>query len=213
MNQIFRSFPVMAHQHLFRVLVLLTLVGCESSNSIPMQLTRNQSALDYYAWLTQATPVAIASERALLQESPATSRPLEDQVRLALILGIQDNPEDRQQAQQLLAAVSANPPLLLPLQDEYRILGQLWSRYLLMQDQLAAQTSRQQALTTELQQQRQDYEQLLLQILQQDEVLATMQQNSRLLEDHNILLQQQLEALTEIEEELMDRGQAGNGEE
>jgi hypothetical protein len=205
---------LLKYRYLLPTLLLATVTGCAGTTSIPLQLTRYRSALDYYAWVVAAGTEDLDEELIQLQADAATV-PVDavNSVRMALVLGTRNQTGDRQQAIDLLQTVEDNTPVLPVMNSEYEILAQLWSDYL--QTGAALATGQDQLLATqeELQRQQQDKEALLQEILQQDEVLATTQRNTRLLERQNSLLQQQLEALTDIEQQLMDRESEGDGEE
>ena len=192
--------------------IMLAISGCANTTSIPLQLARYQSALDYYAWLIQASGDAISTEKSRLESNPELIMTREDKVRLALILGYGNEPKAREQAQVLLRSFTDNPSLLPPLPDDYQILGLLWTDYLALMNDLDSDRANTKALQQQIEHQHSDYQALLMQVLQQDELLATIEQNNRLLQRQNSLLQQQLEALTDIEEQLMDRGRQDNDE-
>jgi predicted nucleic acid-binding protein len=201
-------------RYLPSLMLVAVMTGCAGTASIPLQLTRYRSVLDYYAWVAAADTEALNGELDQLQATAASDPGnTENAVRMALVLGTRNEADDRQQALDLLHAVAENPPLLPVTGSEYLILGQLWADYLQTGTSLVAEQDAHLHAMAELQKQKRDYEALLQQILQQDEVLSTMQRNSRLLENQNSLLQQQLEALTDIEQQLMDRGSEDDGEE
>jgi hypothetical protein len=205
---------LMKYRYLLPTLLLATVTGCAGTASIPLQLTRYRSALDYYAWVVAAGTEDLDDELSQLQ-AEATTAPVDtvNAVRTALVLGARNQAGDRQLALDLLQKVEDNSPVLPVMDSEYEVLAHLWSDYLQTGAALATEQDQRLATQDELQQQQQDKEALLQQILQQDEVLATTQRNSRLLERQNSLLQQQLEALTDIEQQLMTRESEGDGEE
>ena len=181
-------------------------VGLSSSTLVP-----EQSALTYFQWLQSASADAIQAEQRSL--SRAAANPQLRDVKLGLLLSLRPNAttEDTVEAEHLLTTViNADAHPNLPL--DYQIFAEHWLQVLQQQVQLRESSDRQNNTQVSLEELRGRYDDLEHRFEVLTEVRNSLEKQNALLEQQNRLMQQQIDALTIIEQQLVeqDQGNAGN---
>jgi hypothetical protein len=178
------------------VLLCAALTACNSPVSFATsEVSTEQSALSYYAWLQQASAEAITAEQAKLS-AVVTPVPPQQLVKQAMLLTMAETATAEQfiQAQQLLQQAT-----------EYQLFGQHWSkvlelrqaRLLLIQQGDAQLVAINQAQTSQAELQ-QRYNLLSNTLVQRERQVTELQQRLD-------VLQKQLNALTGIEQQLVEQ--------
>lgn len=192
------------------VLGLCTLVACESPAVISTSsVAPEQSVLAYYEWLQSASPAALETELGVLNRG-ASSNALQHDIKLALLLSAQSNDSDdaakEEEAMRLLNNVSnANGRDNLPV--DYRIFAGSWLGYLQQRQKLRDFANLQQNSEAMLQQLENTYHDLEERYARLSQVMNSLETQNDLLAQQNKLMQQQIDALTLIEQQLVEREQ------
>jgi hypothetical protein len=198
------------------VLLCVALTACNSPVGFATsEVSTEQSALSYYAWLQQASAEAITAEQAKLS-AVVTPVPPQQLVKQAMLLTMADTASAEQlaQAQQLLEQAQALPVVAAPggmstnmanLATEYQLFGQHWrkvlelrqARQLLIQQGEAQLLAINQAQTSQ-EELQQRYNLLSNTLVQRERQVTELQQRLE-------VLQKQLNALTGIEQQLVEQ--------
>jgi hypothetical protein len=175
-------------------------VGLSSSTLVP-----EQSALAYYQWLRSASNDAVATELRILRAQSQT-QPLRD-VKLALLtsLSADSEVEVQNEAARLLTEAVRLGGTSLP--EDYRLLAAYWIDVLAQRGELRKlQVQLQQGAET-LERLRQEHTVLEQSYAVQTETVNSLQAQKALLEQHNRIMQKQIDALTAIEQQLVEQDQ------
>jgi DNA repair exonuclease SbcCD ATPase subunit len=191
-------------------LLLGLLVGCSSPIGLSSStIGPEQTVLSYFQWLQAASAEAVQAELNSLATIKPVNQPLQE-VKRALLLSRQPTSADNEaEAIALLSAITANPPSTLP--DDYLSFARLWLQ--LVQErrqfqQLTRQLTESEAALASV---RQNQEALESRYALLREVMDTQEQQNALLAQQNALMQQQIDALTNIEQQLVELDQNTTG--
>lgn len=168
------------------VVSLLTMAGCTTSPA-PLFGTVEPagfSAIDYYYWISQASPDATDGERMRLEQRILLPGAEEALVQLAVLISTRNiGPEEDARALALLAEFEQRAAVG-PVDSEYQIFSQLWRETLEMREEVRLMTESKAA------------------------DLARIEE----LENESAELRQQIEALKRIEQQLDRRTQVRDEE-
>lgn len=187
---------------------LCTLVACTSPAVLSTgSVAPEQSVLAYYEWLQSASPSALETELGVLNRG-ASSNQLQHDVKLALLLSAQglNDVAMEEQALRLLESIDNNGAREnLPV--DYRIFAGHWLAYLQQRQKLRDFSKVQQNSEQMLQQLENTYHDLEQRYSRLSQVMNSLEKQNDLLAQQNKLMQQQLDALTVIEQQLVEREQ------
>jgi len=177
-------------------------VGLTSST-----LTPEQSALAYYQWVRSASVEARQAElrnlRTQLQPQP------QREVKMALVLSVPPTADADQvaEASRLLSDAAHVPGHGLP--DDYRILASHWLEVLALRGELHHLQRQLQEGADTLARLQQEHAVLERGYAVQSETVNSLQAQKTLLEQQNRIMQKQIDALTAIEQQLVDQDPRG----
>lgn len=181
-------------------------VGLSSSTIVP-----EQSALTYFQWLQSASGDAIQAELRSLSRSNPVNPPLRD-VKRGLLLSLRPNATavDVAEAIRVLTTIT-NADSHGNLPADYLVLAGLWLQVLQERGDLREYVVRQSDTQASLDSVRERYDDLEQRIELLTEQRNSLEKQNALLEQQNKLMQQQIDALTIIEQQLVeqDQGEAG----
>lgn len=169
------------------LVLVLSGAGCALLPEPRQDVAPVPSVLEYCDWLREATPGELAEERRRLEADQAEA-PVIRSVSLALLLSFHPGPDDAR-ALELLGTVEVNGgDLSDPIVRQYRQFGVLWREVL-------EDRARRERETRDF-----------------ARVLGEQRRRARDLEERNLALQQQIEALKSIEQQMNRREppRAGN---
>jgi len=180
-------------------------LGLSSSTLVP-----EQSAMAYYQWVHSASNDARSNELNNLAAMPATAQALRD-VKKALLLSMPaDAPgSEVAEAEHLLTAVVRNPSPALA--EDYRILASIWLEELQRRAQLQQVLAERETLRAAQEELRRNFSELQNRSALQAETMNSLETQKTLLEQQNRLMQKQIDALTIIEQQLVEQERVGNG--
>jgi len=180
-------------------------LGLSSSTLVP-----EQSAMAYYQWVHSASNDARSNELNNLAAMPATAQALRD-VKKALLLSMPaDAPgSEVAEAEHLLTAVVRNPSPALA--EDYRILASIWLEELQRRAQLQQVLAERETLRAAQEELRRNFSELQNRSALQAETMNSLETQKTLLEQQNRLMQKQIDALTIIEQQLVEQERGGNG--
>lgn len=195
-------------QGLYLLALTAWVTGCVVSVELPPEEKPMESVLGYYQRMVISDQEARTAEIHMLSGQGSS---MSNTVKLALLTGMDGDRQDIAQAINLLSGLPGSDGGDQLQEGEYRQFGIFWLQYLqtlrslqVFSEQLGTSQEAYRNMMTA-------YEGLLVQTLRQDELLAGMQRNTLLLEKQNSLLLQQLQALTAIEQQLVENEQAEPG--
>ena len=188
------------------------LQACSSSAYLPLQDDPDENPLADIAWILSADPVQLAAEQQRLGEIADDAFSPADHLRFAILLGESNHPAAMEEAIGLLQSLQDGIDSS-PNATTQKILVSHWQRYLQLKVQLMAAMEEQARMSSEYQELQNEHQVLEKLMLRQGELMVTMEKNVVLQERQSALLQQQLQALTAIERQLMEGGTTGNEEE
>lgn len=184
------------------------LFACASPEVITTStVAPEQSVLAYYEWLQAASPAAIQTEFDVVTRERPTNQ-LQHEIKLALLLSAQgkDDPVKELQAQRLLESINSSTARdSLPV--DYRIFAGHWLAYVQQRRQMREFSNMQVNTESMLQQLEKTYHDLEQRYSRLSSVMSSLEKQNGLLAEQNKLLQQQIDALTLIEQQLVDREQ------
>ncbi len=180
-------------------------VGLASSTLVP-----EQPALAYYQWVNSASVEARTNELQNLATMPTANPALRD-VKKALLLSIKPDAQtsDVAEAQRLLSAVTRNAPPALA--EDYRIFASHWLEELQRRGQLQQVLAERESLRAAQEVLSKNYNELQNRLALQTETVNSLESQKTLLEQQNRLMQKQIDALTVIEQQLVEQDRQGKG--
>jgi hypothetical protein len=178
-------------------------LGLSSSTLVP-----EQSAMAYYQWVHSASAEARSNELHNLAAMPASAQALRD-VKKALLLSMPaDAPDgDAAEAVRLLTAVARNPSPALA--EDYRIFAGYWLEELQRRGQLQQVLAEKEVLRAAQEELGKNNAALQNRLALQAETLNSLESQKNLLEQQNRLMQKQIDALTIIEQQLVEQERGG----
>ncbi len=195
------------------VLVLLCLLAALTSCTNPVGLASStlvpeQPVLVYYEWLKSASPAAVAIELRSMGSGARAGG--QQDVKRALLLSVPATATaaDEAEAVRLLTAVAAQPASINVAED-YRLFATHWLEMLQLRQQLRESGSQQDRSNASLDSLRQTYGELERRYEVLTTVMDSLERQNTLLAEQNKLMQQQIEALTAIEQQLVDQDLGG----
>jgi septal ring factor EnvC (AmiA/AmiB activator) len=164
-----------------------------------------QSALAYYQWLRSASTDAAATELRLLR-AQARPQPLRD-VKLALLtsLSAESDVDTQNEAARVLTEAVRLGGISLP--EDYRLLAAYWIDVLAQRAELRKLQVQLQQSAAALETLKQERAALEQSYAVQTETVNSLQSQKALLEQHNRVMQKQIDALTAIEQQLVEQDQ------
>lgn len=197
-------------RYLLACLSLLAMNACSSGISLTFTPpTEAESVFDYYHKVQSMTSEQYAVEQAQIEQELQSSDLASSKIKLAVLLGKTTDslPENELRAINLLESVKSGTATA-SLSTDYQVFAGHWLE-MLRQRQKARELSalQQQSLTT-LQELQSAYSQLDERYLGLARLIASLERQNQLLANQNLLMQQQIEALTVIEQQLAEREQA-----
>jgi len=197
-----------------RLLLSLLSLLMASACSNPLVLSSStlvpeQSALAYFQWLHSASAEARNNELHNLAGLSAANQSLRD-VKKALLLSMPvDAPAvDVAEAMRLLTAVSRNSNPALA--EDYRIFAVHWLEELQRRGQLQQVLADKESLHAAQEELRKNYEELQNRFALQAGMVTSLESQKTLLEQQNRLMQKQIDALTVIEQQLVEQDRNGS---
>lgn len=187
--------------------LLCLLVACTSPAVITTSsVAPEQSVLAYFEWLQSASPEAIQTELNVLNRETRPLNPLQHDVKLVLVLSAQgrDDPAKEDEAYRLLENVN-NSAARDNLPVDYRIFAAHWEGHLQQRRQVREFSNLQQNTELMLKQLEGTYHDLEQRYSRLSSVMNSLEKQNGLLDQQNKLMQQQLDALTVIEQQLVER--------
>jgi|GEM_PF-4053249 len=177
-------------------------VGLSSSTLVP-----EQSVLAYYQWMQSANPDAVAAE--LRSVSGQGGRGGLQEIKRALLLSVPPDSGAAAEAEavRLLAGVIDDAPSTA-VPEDYRVFAAHWHDLLLLRRQLGESGSAQTSTQSSLDELRRTYDELEHRYEVMAAVMDSLEKQNGLLEQQNRLMQQQIDALTVIEQQLVERDTA-----
>ena len=191
--------------------LLLLLSACSSPLGLSSStLVPEQSAMAYYQWVHSASNEARSNEALNLAAMPATAQALRD-VKKSLLLSMPPDATGGEVAEavRLLTLVARNPSPALP--EDYRNFASLWLEELQRRAQLQQVLAERDVLRATQEELRKNYTELQNRLALQAETLKSLESQKSLLEQQNRLMQKQIDALTIIEQQLVEQERVGNG--
>lgn len=180
-------------------------VGLSSSTIVP-----EQSAMAYFQWLQAASGDAIQAELRSLSRANQNQQ-LRD-IKRGLLLSSRPNATatDLAEAVRVLTAVTtADSHRNLP--DDYLVFATHWLQVLQERDDLRDYISRRSDAQASLEGLQERYDDLEHRFEVLTEMRNSLEKQNTLLEQQNKLMQQQIDALTIIEQQLVDQDQNQKG--
>lgn len=177
-------------------------VGLASSTLVP-----EQSVLAYYEWMKSANPDAVAAE--LRSMSGLGGRGALQATKRALLLSVPPGAGEAAEAEALellTGVIDQAPSTALP--EDYRVFAGHWRDMLLLRRQLRESGSTQNSTESTLEDLRQTYGDLERRYQMMSDMVDSMEKQNGLLEQQNRLMQQQIDALTVIEQQLVEQDSA-----
>jgi len=195
------------------VAVLLCLLAALASCTNPVGLASStlvpeQPVLVYYEWLKSASPSAVELE--LRSIGSGTRAGGQQDVKRALLLSVPPTATEADEAEaiRLLTAVAAQPASINVAED-YRLFASHWLDMLQLRQQLREFGSEQDRSNATLDSLRQTYDELERRYEVLTSVMDSLEKQNALLAEQNKLMQQQIEALTAIEQQLVGQDFGG----
>ncbi len=192
------------------MLSLLLLSACSSPMVLSSStLVPEQSALAYYQWLHSASAEARNNELHNLAGMGTSSQSLRD-VKKALLLSmpVEAPAADVAEAVRLLTAVARNPDPALA--EDYRIFAGHWLEELQRRGQLQQVLAEKESLHAAQEALRKNHDDLQNRFALQSGVVTSLESQKNLLEQQNRLMQKQIDALTVIEQQLVEQDRNGS---
>jgi len=189
-------------------LLLSTLVACSNPVGLSSStLVPEQSVLAYYEWISSANPDAVAAE--LRSMGGLGGRGALQEIKRAMLLSVppQAGKAAQDEARRLLEDVIDDAPSTA-LPEDYRVFARHWHSMLLQREQLREFGSTQSSTQSSLDDLQQSYDDLERRYEVLTKLMDSLEKQNVLLEQQNHLMQQQIDALTVIEQQLVEQDTA-----
>lgn len=161
----------------------------------------------YYEWIMSANPDAVTAE--LRSMSGIGSRGALQEIKRAMLLSVPTVADEAAEAEaiSLLAGVIDDAPSTALPQD-YRVFALHWHDMLLQRSKLRESGTAQNSTQSSLDELRRTYDDLERRYEVLTKLMDSLEKQNELLEQQNKLMQQQIDALTVIEQQLVEQDTA-----
>lgn len=210
-DKIMNGISEMRIQQFKPVALVLTIILGACSSGISLTYTpqaATETAYDYYQKLGTLTEEEIAEEKVLLEAAISAAPEAVSAVKLALLLTHDEATGGADEALAVSMLEQITPTNQTEnLSNDYRVLAKQWLELLQQRKKARETTLLHEQTLTALNQLQTAYGQLDARYLGLARVLASLEEQNTLLAKQNVLMQQQIEALTVIEQQLAEREQ------